>query len=444
MWKTLKNAWGIKDVRKRILYTLFMVIVIRVGAQIPVPGTNATYIKEVLDSMNQSGAFNIFNSFTGHSLDRFSILALSITPYITSSIVMELMTIAIPKLEELHREGNEGRKKINAYTRYLTVVLALVESIAMSIGFGNSGLYGTNGPRWFYIMVSVIALTAGSAFLMWIGEQITDKGIGNGISIVLLVNILSGIPEDLGVLFTYFTSGKSIALSVVIVILIVAAILVIVAFVVFVNGAQRKIPVQYAGKIVGRRTVGGQQSNIPLKVLTASVIPVIFASSLMSIPGMIAQFIPGATDYTTFWGKVLLFLSSNSWFSTFGTQYWWTVFGVLLYILLIFVFSYFYTSITFNPTEVSENLKKQGGFIPGIRPGKPTSDYLNSVLNRLVFIGACALSIVALIPIIVAGVFGVSSVSFLGTSLIIIVGVILETLQQIEGRIVAREYDSIF
>ncbi len=441
MWKTLKNAWGIEDVRKRILFTLFMVIIIRVGAQIPVPGTDASLIKEVLDSMNASGAFNIFNSFTGHSLDQFSILALSITPYITSSIVMELLSIAIPKLEELHRDGNEGRKKINSYTRYLTVVLALVESIAMSIGFGNQGLYGSNEPIWFYVVVSVLALTAGSAFLMWIGEQITDKGIGNGISIVLLVNSLSGTPEDLGVLFTTFTSGKTIALSVVIVILTVAAILLIVAFVVWVNGAQRKIPVQYAGKIVGRRSLGGQQSNIPLKVMTASVIPVIFASSLMSIPGMISQFIDTGSE-VTFWNHVVYFLSSSYWFRA-GIPWYYSL-GVILYLGLIFVFSYFYTSITFNPTEVAENLKKQGGFVPGIRPGKPTADYLNSVLNRMVFIGAVALSIVALIPIVVAGVFNISNVSFLGTSLIIIVGVILETLQQIEGRMVAREYDSIF
>ena len=440
MFKTLKNAWGIEDVRKRILYTLFMVIVIRVGAQIPVPGTDASVIKSVLDSMNESGAFNIFNSFTGSSLERFSILALSITPYITSSIVMELLTIAIPKLEELHRDGNEGRKKIAKYTRYLTVILALAEAIAMSIGFGNQGLFGDN-YNWFYVVVSILALTAGSAFLMWVGEQITDKGIGNGISIVLVVNILSGIPEDLGVLFTTFTSNKSIPLAVVIVIATVAFILLIVAFVVWVNGAVRKIPVQYSGKIVGRRTLGGQQSNIPLKVMTASVIPVIFASSLMSIPAMIMQFTGSGTG-DTIWNRIVYFLSSSYWFRT-GIPWYYSL-GVIVYLALIFVFAYFYTSITFNPTEVSDNLKKQGGFIPGIRPGKPTADYLNSVLNRIVFIGACALAIVALIPIIISGVFNISQVSFLGTSLIIIVGVILETLQQLEGRMVAREYDSIF
>ena len=372
-------------------------------------------------------------------MESFSILALSITPYITSSIIMELLTIAIPKLEELQRDGNEGRKKIAEYTRYLTVGLALIESIAMSIGFGNQGLFITKNA--FYIIICIITLTAGSAFLMWVGESITEKGIGNGISIVLVVNILSGIPEDLGVLFTTFTSSGSIAAKIVISILIIAVILAIVAFVVWLNGAVRKIPVQYAGKMQGRRTLGGQSSNIPLKVLTSSVIPVIFASSLMSLPAMITQFV-GTIDYTTFWGKVILFLSSSSWFRS-GLPWYYSL-GVLIYIGLIFIFAYFYTSITFNPIEVADRMKKQGGFIPGIRPGKPTSDYLNSVLNKIVFIGACGLSIVALIPIIVAGVFNIGRVSFLGTSLIIIVGVILETLAQIEGKMVEREYDSIF
>ena len=440
MLKTIKTAWRIADIRKRVLFTILMVVVIRIGSQIPVPGTDPSVIKGIMDPLKE-GAFNIFNTFTGNSLESFSILALSITPYITSSIIMELLTIAIPKLEELQRDGNEGRKKIVEYTRYLTVALALIESIAMAIGFGNQGLFPTKNA--FYIIVCVVTLTAGSAFLMWIGERITEKGIGNGISIVLVVNILSGIPEELGVLFTKFTSGKSIAASIVICIIIAAAILAVVAFVVWLNGAVRKIPVQYAGKIQGRRTLGGQTSSIPLKVLTSSVIPVIFASSLMSIPALITQFVGGSTGNTdTFWGKVIAFLSSSYWFRS-GTDWYYSL-GVLFYIALIFVFAYFYTSITFNPIEVADNMKKQGGFIPGIRPGRPTSEYLNSVLNKIVFIGACGLSIVALIPIIIGGVFTLPRISFLGTSLIIIVGVILETLSQIEGKMVEREYDSIF
>lgn len=438
MLNSIKNAFRIEDVRKRVLFTLLMVIVVRIGAQIPVPGTNPSVVASIFGAL-QNDAFNIFNSFTGSSMERFSILALSITPYITASIIIELLTIAIPRLEELQREGNEGRKKIAEYTRYMTVILALIESIAMAIGFGNQGLFYTKNA--FYIIVCIITLTAGSAFLMWIGERITENGIGNGISVVLLVNILAGIPEELGILFTTFTSGRSIAASVVISIIILAFIIAIVMFVVWVHSALRKIPVQYAGKIQGRRTYRGNSSHIPLKVLTASVIPVIFASSIMSIPAMIGQ-LAGGIDYSKFGGKIIMFLSSSSWFNT-GLPWYYSL-GVLIYLALIFVFAYFYTSITFNPIEVAENMKKQGGFIPGIRPGRPTSDYLNSVLNYVVFIGACALSIVALIPIIFGGLFGLGRISFLGTSLIIIVGVILETLQQIEGRMVEREYDSIF
>ena len=438
MLNTLRSAWRIEDIRKRLIYTFLMIIAIRVGSQIPVPGTNPSVVAAIFSNMN-NGAFNIFNSFTGSSMENFSIMALSITPYITSSIIMELLTIAIPALEELQKNGNEGRKKIVEYTRYLTVILALIESIAMAIGFGNQGLFQTKNA--FYIIVCVITLTAGSACLMWIGERITEKGVGNGISIVLLVNILAGIPEELGVIWTTFTSGRTIAASIVISILIIAAIGLIVIFVVWLNGGIRKIPVQYSGKIQGRRTFGGQSSNIPLKVLTASVIPVIFASSLMSIPAMIGQLF-GNIDYNTFGGKIVLFLSSNSWFN--NSVPWYYSFGVLIYIALIVVFAYFYTSITFNPTEIADNMKKRGGSIPGIRSGRPTSRYLNSVLNRVVFIGAVGLSIVALIPIIVAGVFKIGRISFLGTSLIIIVGVILDTLQQIGGRMVEREYDSIF
>ncbi len=439
MFKTLRNAWRIEDIRKRILFTIAMIVVIRVGAQIPVPGTNAEAVKEIFASL-QNDAFNIFNSFTGKSLENFSILALSITPYITSSIIIELLTIAIPKLEELQRDGQEGRKKITKYTRYLTVVLALIEGTAMSLGWKN--LFTVYNA--FYVIVCVVTLTAGVAFLMWVGEQITDKGVGNGISVVLVVNILAGIPEELGVVFTKVTSGRSIPAAVVLSIITVAFILAIVMFVVWLHGAQRKIPVQYSGRIRGRSSLGGQTSFIPLKVLTASVIPVIFASSLMSLPAMVAQFVGDGAYNHPFWGHVIRFLSTSYWFNFSTKTSWVYSFGVLLYLALIFVFAYFYTSITFNPIEVADNMKKQAGFIPGIRPGKPTSDYLRSVLNYIIFIGAAGLSIVALIPIIIGGVFTIGRISFLGTSLIIIVGVILETLQNIEGRMVDRAYDSIF
>ena len=439
MWKTLKTALKVEDIRKRLLYTLFFVVVVRIGSQIPVPGTDPTVVKNLIASVNSTGSFNIFNTFTGGSLENFSILALNISPYITASIIMELLSIAIPKLEELHREGNEGRKKISEYTRYATVILALIQAIAMSIGFGNQGLFITKNA--FFVIVSVITLTAGSAVLMWIGERITENGIGNGISIVLVVNILAGIPEELGVVWERFTSGRSIAATILISIIIVAIIAAIVCFVVWLHGAVRKIPIQYSGRMAGRRSAGGTSSHIPMKVLTASVIPVIFASSLMSLPALIAQFV-GNVDYTTFWGKILLFLTSSYWFSS--SVAWYYSLGAVIYVVLIFVFSYFYTSVTFNPAEIADNLKKQAAFIPGIRPGRPTSDYLKSVLNVVVFIGAVGLTIVALLPMVASGVFGIGRISFLGTSLIIIVGVILETLQQIEGRMVSREYDSIF
>ncbi len=436
MFKTLREALKVKDIRKRLLFTFLMLVVVRFGSQLPVPGVNRSIVEELFSSLNQD-AFNLFNSFTGGSMENFSIFALSITPYITSSIIMQLLTIAIPRLEELQRDGQEGRKKIVEYTRYVTVALALIEAIAMTVGFGSQGVLLEY--NWFTILMTVFTLTAGSAFLMWIGERITENGIGNGISVVLLINILSRIPDDMGVIYERFIAGRSIAAGVVILLIVLAVLIAIVLFTVLLNAAVRKIPVQYAQKMQGRRNVGGQQSHIPLKVNTAGVIPVIFASSLMTTPYMIAQFF--TVDYTSIGGQILLMLQSSYWFRI---EYPWYSIGAVIYIALIIVFAYFYTSITFNPLEVANNMKKQGGFIPGIRPGKPTSDYLNKILNYIVLIGAVGLVIVAIIPTIISSIFNISSLSFLGTSLIIIIGVIIETLKQIETKMVAREYDSIF
>lgn len=436
MLKTLQNALKVKDLRKRMFFTVLMLIVVRIGSQLPVPGANPDYFKNFFQQ-HQGDAFNLLNSFTGGSFESFSILALSITPYITSSIIMQLMTIAIPKLEEMQKDGEEGRKKIVEYTRYLTVALALIESIAMSVGFGRQGLL--EQFNWHSVLVVVFTLTAGSAFLMWLGERITDKGIGNGISLILLVNILSRIPDDIKTIYDKFIAPSSVAAGVVIAVIIIAILIAIVAFTILLNSAARKIPVQYSQKMQGRRLIGGQSSHIPLKVNTAGVIPVIFASSLMSTPVIISQFFN--IDYSTIGGKVLMLLNSGSWFKP--DRPWYT-FGALIYIALIIVFAYFYTSITFNPLEIANNIKKQGGFIPGIRPGKPTSDYLNKILNYIVLIGAIGLTIVAVIPIVLSGIFNITRISFIGTSLIIIVGVIQETLKQIETKIVAREYDSIF
>lgn len=432
MFETLRNAFKIKDVRDRLLYTFLMLVVIRIGSQLPIPGVKTTFFAELF-ARQSNDAFGFFNTITGGSFTNLSVFTLSITPYITSSIIMQLLTIAIPKLEEMQREGEDGRKKIAEYTRYLTVGLALMQSIAMAVGFGGQGLLIEYNV--INIIVCVVTMTSGSAMLMWIGERITEHGIGNGISMVLLFNILSSIPNDMLTLFERFLAGKSVAVGTVSLIIIVAVIMAMVVFVIFLQDGIRKIPVQYSKKMQGRRMVGGESSSIPLRVNTAGVIPVIFASSLMSFPIVIAQFFN--VDYATFGGKILMLLNSSYWFRAEMPLY---SIGVVIYVAMIILFAYFYTSITFNPLEIANNMKKAGGFIPGIRPGKPTSDYLNNILNYIVFIGACGLTVVCLIPIIISGVFTVSRMSFGGTSLIIIVGVILESLKQVEAKMVVRSY----
>ncbi len=368
MFKTLRDALRIKDIRKKLLYTFMMLVVIRFGSQLPIPGVNTSYFKDFFASQT-ADAFGFFNAMTGDSFTQMSIFALSITPYITSSIIMQLMTIAIPKLEEMQREGEDGRRKIAEYTRYLTVGLALIESAAMAIGFGGKGLLLEYNA--LSVIVAVATMTAGSALLMWIGERITEKGVGNGISIVLLFNIISSLPDDMSTLGNVFLTGKSIPVKIVTILLILAVVLAMVVFVIYLQDGIRRIPVQYSQKMQGRRMVGGQSSSIPLKINTAGVIPVIFASSIMSFPVIIASFFE--VDYTSVLGHVLMAINSNYWFRPEMPVY---SIGLVIYLVLIVVFAYFYTSITFNPLEVANNIKKQGGFIPGIRPGRPTSDYL--------------------------------------------------------------------
>lgn len=434
MLKTLQKAFKVKEVRERLLYTFIMLIVIRIGSCLPIPGVDPSYLSDFFANLQASG-MGFVNAVTGGSFSSMSIFALSITPYITSSIIMQLLTIAIPKLEEMQKDGEDGRKKIAEYTRYLTVALALFESAAMAVGLGNQGfLYEDHRNIWGYLTV-IAAMTAGSAILMWIGERITEKGIGNGISIVLLINIVSSLPQDALMLYERFMAGKSVATAAVAAIIVLAVIVATVVFVLILNGAERRIPVQYSKKMQGRKMIGGQSTNIPLKVNTAGVIPVIFASSLMSMPAMIAQFLQ--VDYSTIGGKILLLLSSSNWFRTDAPVY---SIGLLIYILLVVLFAYFYTSITFNPLEIANNMKKAGGFIPGIRPGKPTSDYLNSILNYIIFIGAVGLVIVCIIPIMASGLFSVGNLSFGGTSLIIIAGVVLETIKAVESMLLVRNY----
>ena len=434
MLKALQSAFKVKEVRQRLLFTFVMLVVIRVGSCLPIPGVDATYLSSFFAALDASG-MGFVNALTGGSFSSMSLFALSVSPTITASIIMQLLTIAIPKLEEMQKEGEEGRKKISEYTRYLTIVLALIESTAMSVGLGGQGLILAEHRNFWGYLTVVCAMTAGTALLMWIGEKITEKGVGQGISVILVINIISGLPQDLMSLYERFMAGKSVAVAAVAAIIIVAVIAAVVVFVNILNGATRRIPVQYSKKMQGRRMIGGQSSHIPLKVNTAGVIPVIFASSIMSMPSMIAQFF--TVDYSTIGGKIIMALNSGNWFRPEAPGY---SVGLIIYIVLIVLFAYFYTSITFNPMEVANNMKKAGGFIPGIRPGKPTSDYLNEVLNNIVFIGACGLIIVCLFPIVVSGLFGVGNLSFGGTSLIIIASVILETIKQIESMMTVRNY----
>ena len=434
MIKFLQNAFRVKEVRDRLLYTLGMLVVIRIGSNLPIPGVDASYLSSFFENLQASG-LGFFNAITGGSFSSMSLFALSITPYITSSIIMQLLTIAVPKLEEMQKEGEDGRRKIAEYTRYLTVGLALFESTAMALGLGGQGLVLEEHRNFWGYLTVVAAMTAGSALLMWIGERITEKGVGNGISIVLLVNIVSSLPQDIMMLYYRFMAGQSVPVAAIACVIVLAVIIATVVFVLILNGAERRIPVQYSKKMQGRRMVGGQSSHIPLKVNTAGVIPVIFASSIMSMPAMVAQFF--TVDYTSFGGQILMMLSSSNWFRPEAPVY---SIGLILYIVLIVLFAYFYTSITFTPLEVANNMKKSGGFIPGIRPGKPTSDYLSGILSYIVFLGAAGLAVVCIIPIIASGLFSVGNLSFGGTSLIIIAGVILETIKAIESKMLVRNY----
>ncbi|HIT89599.1 MAG TPA: preprotein translocase subunit SecY [Candidatus Merdenecus merdavium] len=433
MLKTLRNALKIEELRGKIFYSFLMLIVVRLGASIPVPGVNIDVFGDIF--AQTGGALSMFSAFTGGNFEQLSIFALGVSPYITSSIIVQLLTIAIPKLEELQKEGEDGRKKIAEITRYVTIALALVESTAMSIGFGNRGFFLEGNFNFAGITIAVVSLTAGSAFLMWVGERITEKGVGNGISIILMINILSRIPSEVVALYNQFVKGKAIHMAILALVIIILVILLTVVFVLLLNDGQRKIPVQYAKKMQGRKMVGGQSTHIPLKVNTAGVIPIIFASSLMSFPTVIASF-AGKGNGTGVGATILKMLNQQNWFNYKDPL---SSVGVIIYIILVVFFAYFYTSITFNPIEVADNMKKQGGFIPGIRPGKPTTEYLTKILNYLIFMGAVGLLFVAFIPMFFNGMFG-ASVSFGGTSLIIVVGVILETLKQIESQMLVRNY----
>lgn len=431
MFKTLMNALKIEQLRKRMIYTFWIVVIVRLGCQLPIPGVDVVAIQEYLKNV-VGDSFNFINSFTGGSFLSMSVFALSVTPYITASIIMQLLTIAIPALEEMQRDGEDGKKKMNKITRYVSVALAIIESAGLTLGFYREGLL--QGANFVTLCTIIIALTAGSCIVMWLGERISDNGIGNGISIILLINIVSRMPSDFANLYEQFVKGKDVIHGVVAAVIILAIVIGTTVLVILLQDAERRIPVQYSKKVQGRKTYGGQSSYIPLKVNTAGVIPIIFASSLMQIPTLVVNLFNIKTGTTA--QKIMQGLYSNYWFNR---DYPWASVGLILYIVLNIIFAYFYTSITFNPMEVSNNMKKSGGFIPGIRPGKPTQEYLNKILNYIVLIGVIGLLIVALIPIFFNGMFG-ASVSFGGTSLIIIVGVILETMKQLESQMLVRNY----
>lgn len=431
MFETLRNALKVKDIRKRLLFTLVVLIICRLGSQLPIPGIDTDTISQYLNSL-LGDSFNLLNSFTGGSFESMRLFALNVTPYITASIIIQLLTIAIPALEELYRDGEDGRKKINNITRFVTLGLSVLESAGLAIGFGKQGLLSNYGP--LIVMEMIVCLTAGSVFVMWLGEQITDKGVGNGISIILLCNIVSRMPSDLYNLYQKFMEGKQISNVIIAGVIIFIVIIGTIILTIILNDAERRIPVQYSRKIQGGSQLGGLGSTLPVKVNTANVMPIIFSSSLLQFLLIIKQLI--GADPKGAAGFIFNALNQSNWCNP---DHWnWSI-GLIVYLVLNVIFAYFYTSITFNPLEISNNMKKQGGYIPGIRPGKATVDYLNSILTYIIFIGAVGLCIVAVIPIFFNGYFG-ANVSFGGTSIIIIAGVVLETMKQIESQTLVRQY----
>ena len=416
--KTLKKVWRTKELRNRILFTLIMLVFIRMVSQITVPGVNSEFLKNYFGG---NEAFNLMNAFTGGGLERLSVFALGVTPYITSSIIIQLFTISFPRLEQLAKEGESGRKKLTKYTQYVTLVLSLVSSISMVIGFRNQMLITKN---YLTYAVVVAALTGGSMILVWLGNRITEKGIGNGISMILLFNILSRMPQDMKTLYECFMQGKAWTKMTMAGLVIAITIVVVICLTLILNSAERRIPVVYTQKMQGRRFAGDGASNIPMKVNTAGVMPVIFATSLMTFPALILGLL-GKTP-NGIWATVTKALNSNNWFDPSD---WLPTVGYILYVLLLIFFAYYYTTITFNSAEIANNLKKAGATIPGKRPGKDTELYLQKILKHVIMIGVIGLLIVCTIPLVISGVTG-ANVSFGGTSLIIIVSVILEAVKQ--------------
>ena len=418
MFETFKNAWKIEDLRKKILYTLMMLLVYRIGSFIPVPGVDSSFIKNLID---QGGLLGFFDIMSGGAFGNFTIFALSVTPYINSSIIMQLLTVAIPKLERLSKEGEDGRKKIARYTRYFTVVLAFLQAFGITFGLARSAGALLQSNAWTYIIVS-LTLTAGTAFLMWLGEQITDKGIGNGISLIIFTSIISRAPISVVKLWNLAFRAKAIHPAYLLVMMVF--MIALIAGVIYIDQGERRIPVQYSKRVVGRKMYGGQSTHIPMKVNSSGVLPIIFAVSILAVPQTIAQFMSQDSGFV---------LWVQKWFTQDKPIY------AVLYALLIVFFTYFYTQITFNPVDIADNLKQYGGFVQGIRPGKPTSDYLMRISNRLTLVGAIYLALVAILPIALTAITKVP-MSFGGTAILILVGVALETTKELEAQMLMRHY----
>ena len=431
MLETLRNAWKIKEIRNKIFFTIFIIIIFRIGSVIPVPYIDVEALKEVRDAAGAATSdglnqfFNYLSILTGGGLEYGAIFAMSVTPYINSSIIVQLLCVAIPALERLQKEGEEGQKKLAQITRYATIILALIQGVAFFIYLKNGGgtvdsyLTVKGGALWFAGFVIVLAFTAGSALVMWLGEQIDAKGIGNGISMLLFAGILSRGPQAFATLVAYWEQGMQLA-----VVGIVLGFLLVIMFVVWMTHAERRIPVQYAKRVVGNKMYGGQNTHIPIKVNMSGVMPIIFASSILMLPTMILGFLK---DTTTSFAKVL---------SLFSVQ---GIFYAVIYFIMIIGFAYFYSTIQFNPVEMANNLRKNGGAVPGIRPGKPTSDFISKILSRITLLGALFLSVIAILPIIIGSVGGIN-ISLGGTSLLIMVGVALDTVRNLESQMMMRHY----
>lgn len=419
MLKTIAQAWKVAEIRSKIIFTLLMLVVFRIGSNIPVPNIDRTVLAQMFTG--DAGLFDLFDLFSGGAFSNFTIFALSITPYITASIIVQLLGMAFPYFQRLAQSGTEGRKKMAQITRYLTVVLGLIQAIGLTVGLFRQAIIDTGV---FSVILVILVLTAGTAFLMWLGEQINEKGVGNGISLIIFAGIVARIPSGIRSLVTSIQAGT---ISIITLIILVIVAILVIAGVVMIQEGQRRIPVQYAKRVVGRKMYGGQSTHIPMKVNQSGVIPIIFALSLLQFPLTITYFFPdtGFTDFVT------------KWLSPAGNPGVW-VYGVLN-VLLIIAFTYFYTGATFNPVEVANNMKANGGFIPGIRPGKATEEYLQKVLSRITIVGAIFLAVIATLPTILS-VVTTLNIQFGGTSLLIAVGVALDTVRQLENQMLMRNY----